>query len=109
MENENITNRGVTVEVGPTLASVGGQGGENDAPQAEGLVTTTGGDAVDTQMKETLQSTEGGIMISSMNVQEFFEEFRDLISISDDANSNIQPFILSMSVVKVREWLRQFI
>ena len=65
MENENIANRGVAVEVGPTLASVGGQGGENGAPQAEGLVTTTGGDALDTQMKETLQSTEGGIVISS--------------------------------------------
>ena len=47
-------------------------------------------------------------MISSMKVQDFFEEFRDLISISGDAISNIEPFLLSMSVVKVREWLQQF-
>ena len=51
MDNENNTNRDDTVPVSPNLGAIGGQGGENGAPQAEGLVTTTGGDAVDTQMK----------------------------------------------------------
>ena len=43
MDNENKTNRDVTVTVGPNLGLVGGQGGENGAPPAEGLGTIGGG------------------------------------------------------------------
>ena len=108
MNKENNTNRDVTVAVGPNLGSVGGQGGENGAPPAEGL-GTIGGGAVVAPMTEPLQSTEGGIVISSTKVQQFVEEFRDLISIAgDDVLSNIEPFLLSISVVRLREWLQKF-
>ena len=42
MENENNTNRDVTVAVSPNLGSVGGQGGENRANLVEGLGTFRG-------------------------------------------------------------------
>ena len=40
MENEDNENRDVTVEVGTTLASVGGLGSENGPFQVEGLAPT---------------------------------------------------------------------
>ena len=58
MENENNTSGDVTVAVSPNLGSVGGQGGENGAPLVEGLGTFGGA------TEETLQESEGGIVIS---------------------------------------------
>ena len=86
MENENNTNRDDTVPVSPTLGAIGGQGGENGATLVEGLGTFGG--ATD----ETLQASAGGIVISPMRVQQFFEGFRDLIlSRGDDVLSNTLP------------------
>ena len=112
MDNENNTNRDDSVSVSPNLGAIGGLGGENGAPLVEGLALGgqgggngappvaglgTFGAATD----ETLQAPEGGIVISSTKVQQFVEEFRDLISIAgDDVLSNIEPLLLSITTEK---------
>ena len=79
MENEDNGNRDVTGEVGPNLVSVGGLVGENGPFQDEGSVTNVV-DAVNTQKNDQPRSAEGGIVISSTRVQEFFEAFQDITS-----------------------------
>ena len=107
MENEDNVNRDVTGEVGPNLVSVGGLVGENGPFQDEGSVTN-GVDAVNPQQNDRPRSAEGGIVISSTRVQDFFEAFQDITSFAREAGTNLDSFIMNLSVQRFRTWMQRF-